>query len=103
MKISFSLKNIAGKFKKNISMALWAVLIILFLLEAWVVKSSIQGALASRQDTAITQARLVRVNFSLYDSIIKRLNDAVTYKPQVLSSPNPFGVNDKPANSNTGQ
>ena len=101
--MKLNLKNLSDKFKKNISIALGVVLLILFLMEILVVKDSVQGALASREDPVVTQSRLVRVNFTLYDQIIKRLNAAATYAPRPLAVPNPFGVNEKPAEPAGGQ
>lgn len=98
IKISINFKTIYSKAKQNVSIVLMVVLVILVLMEVWTVKDSL-GVLSDANNIVLTApAKLVRINFTVYDAIVKRVENATSYAPQPFISKSPFGINEKPAN-----
>lgn len=95
MKLPVNFSTIYSKAKQNVSIVLMAVLVILLLLEAWTVKGSWGVLSASRNTTLIIPPKLARVNFNIYDAIVKRVDGAAIYVPKPFVSHNPFGINEK--------
>jgi hypothetical protein len=95
MKSSFSLSSIFSFAKQNVSIVLVAVLLILFVMEGWSLKQSWDVLSDSQNTNLVLPAKLVRVNFNTYDAIVRRVDNAAGYSPQLLIYRNPFGVNEK--------
>lgn len=95
MKIPINISSIYGKAKQNVSVVLLAALIILLLMEAWTIKGSWAVLAASKDATLIVPPRLVRINFTVYDSIVKRVENSAAYDPKPFIYRNPFGYTDK--------
>src|SRR5438128_2694377 len=93
-------KKLISLFSRSISAAFWAALVVVVLLELWVVKGSFDIILSTKNTPAASPSRQVRINFSVYDQILKRLQSADSYQPQPVTTPNPFG---SPPKSVTGQ
>jgi hypothetical protein len=95
MKLSFNFSDIFSKAKQNVSVVLLAVLVVLLLMEAWTMKGSWGVLAASKDATLIIPPKLVRINFTTYDAILKRLDNASAYDPKPFVDRNPFGVHEK--------
>lgn len=95
MKLPFNISSITNKAKQNVSVVLMAVLVLLFLMEIWTVKGSWGVLSASKDNTLIVPPKLVRVNFSLYDTIVKKVENASAYDPKPFVNRNSFGINEK--------
>lgn len=92
MNLSFDLKGIVSKARANIGLTLWAALIVLILLEGWVVQRSVSILLSANQVEPNAKTQTVRVNFNLYDTIVKRLEDNSSFIPTGVTARNPFGT-----------
>ncbi len=92
IKFSFDFKNISQAIIKRFSLVLWLVLGLVILAEAWVIKGSVDKIFAANDDSAFPNAQLVRVNFTLYDEIEKRMIENQTYLPPEPSTRDPFGI-----------
>jgi hypothetical protein len=99
MKISLDYKAWYRKAGQNIGAVLLGVLVLLLLMEAWTVKSAWGVLSDSSQSTLLVPVKLIRINFTSYNFIAKRVQDAATYAPQPFVSKNPFGTNEKPDNA----
>ncbi len=95
LNIKFSFAGVYSKAKQNISIVLVLVLAMLLLLEIWTVKGSWGVLVASKDNTLIIPPKLIRVNFSAYNSILSRMENAAAYDPEPLIQRNPFGVHEK--------
>lgn len=69
-----------------------AILVVLLILEAWVVKDSASMVLelANQAITAGTKPANTGINFQDYDKIVKRIQDAAIFKPSGGPDKNPF-------------
>ncbi len=92
MNLSFNFKNIGAKAGQNVTFALWAVLIVLIVLEGFVVNQSINLLLSANHIEPTPATKLVRINFGLYDTITKRLNQQGSFQPTPVTAKNPFGT-----------
>jgi len=97
MKLSLNFSGIYSKAKQNPSIMLLIVLAILVLLEAWTIKGSWGVLSDSKNTTLIVPAKLIRVNFNVYNTIVKRVDNASTYAPDPFVSRNPFGIKETPS------
>lgn len=97
MKLNFSVnyKDVLAFLMKRINLVLWIFLGLVLLAEGFVIKDSISKVLLIADQSQIAGAQLVRVDFNLYDSIEKRLNENSQYLPSSLDSPDPFGLPSK--------
>lgn len=92
-KLKFKILSIFGKAKANISILLTAVLLILVVFEALVVKRAISTVLnVMNAKPAVEASQLVRINFSAYDKIVKRIQDAPGYASEKTLYTDPFGT-----------
>lgn len=74
MNLNVSIANISARFKRSSTAVFWAALIVLIILEVMVLRRSVAIALSLRKPPpAPLPNRSVRVNFSAYDEVIKRI------------------------------
>lgn len=99
MKISLDYKAWYHKATQNVGAVLLAVLVLLLLMEAWTIKNAWGVLSDSSQSTLVVPVKLIRINFTSYNFIAKRVQDAAVYAPQPFVSKNPFGTNEKPDNA----
>jgi len=97
MKLSFSLKSISSKLGQNLSLSLALGLLVLLIAEGLVIRSSISILFQAQHIDATPPARLVRVNFGLYDSIAKRFDQEISFTPTPVTAKSPFDVPPKAA------
>lgn len=93
--LKFNFSGIYSRAKQNISVVLVLVLILLLLLEVWTIKGSWGVLVASKDNTLIIPPKLIRVNFSTYNSILSRIENAAAYDPEPFIQRNPFGLHEK--------
>jgi hypothetical protein len=94
MQVKFSLKQF--NWDKHISALLWSFLLVVLLLEGWAIQRSVVIILRSRDIVSTFENKTTRVNFGLYDGILKRWQENAKYEPEPLVGGNPFGVVDVP-------
>lgn len=93
MKLSFDVKSGLKGLTRQVVMALWLGLALLLLLVGWlVIRPAVTTLLNARHVDANPKTQLVRVNFSLYNSIAKRFEQEGTFVPTPVTAPNPFGI-----------
>ncbi len=82
-------KNLFG----NVGPLLVIALIALVALEVWVVKNSASIILAANaKPTGVTLVTGERVNFTSYNEVVKRIQDAGVFLAEPGNPPNPFTV-----------
>jgi hypothetical protein len=92
MNISFKFKHIAGKASQKLGLLLWAMLGVVILLEGLVINQSVHILLYAKHVEPTPATQLVRINFGLYDSIVKRLTQQGAFTPTPVAAKNPFGT-----------
>lgn len=91
---SISIGSIGMMFKENINSLFLAMLMCLIAAEVFVINHSVQTVLRFQaQGHVEVKSKGVRVNFTAYDEVIKKVDEADTYEPVVQQLRNPFGVN----------
>jgi hypothetical protein len=79
---------------KNLSWLFFAAFLLLLVLEAFEVNHSVQIILSANHNPPETvQQQGVRIDFTDYNSILQRIEQAPNFTPTASSSmPNPFGT-----------
>jgi hypothetical protein len=79
---------------KNLRWLFFAGFLFLLVLEAFEVNQSVQIILSANQaPTSVIQTPNVRVDFTDYNAILQRIEQAPSFSPNASSSmPNPFGT-----------
>ena len=70
-----------------------AILVVLLVLEAWVVQTSVSSVLELKNSAAAAPASQPAdsgINFKDYDAIVQRIQNAATFKPAAGPDKNPF-------------
>ncbi len=92
LKRYLDLRKLTELLATKFALVLWLVLALVLLGEAWVIKGSLDKILKANDNSQVGNAQVIRVNFSLYDVIEKRLIDNQTYLPPEPTTRDPFGV-----------
>lgn len=90
--LKLDLKSLTGILLKKLPVVLWLLLGLVILAEGWVIKGSVDKILVATDQSQFAGAQLVRVNFSEYEKIEKRLNDNLQFLPPEPSTGDPFGL-----------
>ncbi len=96
MNISLDFKTILSYVLKRFSLALWVLLAFVIIAEGFTIKSSINKIQKANEQTQFNGSQLIRVNFTTYDSIEKRLNSNSSFVPAEPTTIDPFGLADNP-------
>lgn len=92
--------KIVAKFKSSISIVLTTALIILVIFEIFVLKRAISTNLTiAKANPPVQASQLVRINFTDYDKIIKRMSDASGFVAPTIIYDDPFGIKVEPKNT----
>ena len=94
--IKFDYKQILQLLLKKFSIVLWVFLALVIIAEGFVIKDSLDKILTATDQSLFAGAQLIRVNFPVYDSIEKQIDENSKYLPQFDNVNDPFGT--KPAN-----
>ncbi len=92
LNIKFDLASAVAFIQKRFSLILWILLALLFLVEAWVIKSSVDKFLTANDQSVFSSVQLVKLNTDQYDKIEKRLSENELYLPEEPRVQDPFGV-----------
>lgn len=95
MNITINTSSLIAMLQKNINIVLAVFVIIMMLLEALVIKRSVNMVLQVKNQVPNFQTRIVRVNLQKYSEIEKRIQDSEDFSAQSPSVNSPFAV--KPA------
>jgi|GEM_PF-1138666 len=91
--ISLNFKDVSARLRQNISLSLWAGLLLLVVLVGWlVVRHSVGTLFSAKQTQPVPQAQLVRINLGVYDTIAKRFEAVGGFQPSPVAEQNPFGT-----------
>ena len=86
-----SLKLPVSSLTKNLGWVFFGVFVLLAVLEAFEINSSVQIILESGQEPPlITAEKGVRINFENYNDIVTRINKAPDFEPTGGITNNPF-------------
>ncbi len=91
MKLDVTFKNLWARVKNNKAAFLWAALIIVFIFDGFVVKRSISIINSAKNTAPPPINKSVRINFSLYDKVLTKLQGQQTYEFSITPN-NPFGL-----------
>ncbi len=92
MKLSFNIGDIFQKLQKNVSIVFGVAVIAVMLMEALVIKHSIDTVLQVKNQVPNFQARIVRVNLPNYTKIETQINNSGEYRPEPLGIESPFAT-----------
>lgn len=93
-KIKFQILSIIQKLRSNVSILLTIGLALLIIFEIFVIKRAVTTVLdIAHANPPVEASALVRVNFSNYDKIVKKIESAPQYIPNATVTSNPFGIN----------
>ncbi len=92
LELKFDYKKTLSYVLKRFSLVLWVFLGLVLLAEALTIKASVNQILEANAEQAISNAKLLRVNFETYNAIEKRLTDNAAFVPSESSGIDPFGV-----------
>lgn len=90
--LKFDFKKIIPIILNRFSLVLWLILLLVALAESYVISASVAKINRANEQGEIDSAQLVRINFSAYDTIEKRLNHNQEFVPQEPTSSDPFGL-----------
>lgn len=95
MKVTnINLVSIGTVLKGNMNSLFFAMLICLVVAEIFVINHSVQTILRFQaQGQVEVKSKGVRINFTAYDEVINKVDEADAYKPVIQQLRNPFGVN----------
>ena len=91
---SLGVNGLIIRLTKNLSWLFFGAFLLLLVLEAFEVKQSVQIILNANQVSApVVQEPNVRVDFTDYNTILQRIQQAPNFTPSASSSmPDPFGT-----------
>lgn len=92
IKVKFDYKSFLQLVLKKFSIVLWIFLALVIIAEGFVVKDSLNKIMTVSDQSLYAGAQLIRVNFPLYDSIEKQIEDNTKYLPQFDNINSPFGL-----------
>ena len=86
--------GLIARLAKNLSWLFFAAFLLVLILEAFEANQSVQIILsANKVSTPVVQEPNVRVDFTDYNIILQRIQQAPNFSPSASSSmPNPFGI-----------
>lgn len=91
-KIKFKIISFFGKVRGSAPILLTAALVVLLCMEVLVLKRAITTVLnIARANPTVEASQLVRINFSDYEKIVKRIQSAPGFKPNQTLGSDPFG------------
>lgn len=91
---SISFGSIGVMAKENINPLFLVMLMCLIVAEVFVINHSLQTVLRFQaQGQVQVKSKGVKINFTAYDEVITKVDEADTYQPVVRQLRNPFGVN----------
>jgi hypothetical protein len=90
--IKFDYKAILQFLLKRFSIVLWVFLGLVIIAEGFVIKDSLNKILTATDQSVFAGAQLIRVNFTVYDTIEKHIDGNSKFLPEFDSAPNPFGT-----------
>lgn len=91
MKLSLNFSSVYTKAKQNISIVLIGALAVLVVLEVLALRGSWGLLRASQNSILLVPPKLTRVNFTAYESIVKRFENVSVYVPEPFTQRIPFG------------
>ncbi len=81
----------SGRFKRNVFLIYWSMLVILVILEIFVIKNSVSIILSSQAPAEnVVTPKGVRVNFANYKTVIDRFESANSFQPSLVPIDSPF-------------
>ncbi len=90
--IKFDYKKIIQVLLKNFAIVLWVFLGLVIIAEGFVIKDSFSKILTVADQSQFVGSQLIRVNFTAYDQIEKKLEENSKFLPSFDNIPDPFGV-----------
>ena len=92
---NLNISNLLGRLAKNLSLLFFALFLFIVLLEIFEVNKSLQIILSANKmpETQVAHQG-IRVDFTDYDTILQRIQQAENFTPNASSStmPDPFGT-----------
>lgn len=91
---NIKLNDLFSGLAKNLSLVFFAAFLLIVLLEIFEVNTSLQIILsANKAPAAAPVAKGIRVDFTDYNKIVQRIQQAANFTPSASSSmPDPFGT-----------
>ncbi len=91
MKLHLNGAALLGLLKKNISLPLSLVLVMVIILEAFVIQSSVNMVLQVKNQVPNIQTKIVRVNVAKYGEIEKQFTQNGLFLSGPVTTADPFG------------
>lgn len=94
MKLSFNIKgdSIVKLFKHNLSIVLWAFLLVVALMTGWIIWGELSKISQVRTDNAAIQSKIVRLNLAKYRELEARLDENARFQPQPVPRADAFSA-----------